>query len=54
MDFISYTIIDITNRSGLIMGDYHTLARRTMEIILPEGHSILPEGGIMQPEEGIL
>ena len=32
------------------MGDYHTLARRTMEIILPEGHSIPPEGCIIPPE----
>ena len=29
------------------MGDYHTLARRTMEIILPEGHIIPPEGCII-------
>ena len=32
------------------MGDYHTLARRTMEIILPEGHIIPPEGCIIPPE----
>ena len=33
-----------------VMGDYHTLARRTMEIILPEGHIIPPEGCIIPPE----
>ena len=27
-----------------ILGDYHTLARRTMEIILPEGGILWPEG----------
>ena len=32
------------------MGDYHTLARGTMEIILPEGHIILPKGCIILPE----
>ena len=35
---------------AMIMGDYHTLARRTMEIILPEGHIIPPEGCIIPPE----
>ena len=32
------------------MGDYHTLARGTIEIILPEGHIILPKGCIILPE----
>ena len=32
------------------MGDYHTLARGTMETIPPEGHIILPKGCIILPE----
>ena len=40
----------VANNLERRMGDYHTLARRTMEIILPEGHIIPPEGCIIPPE----
>ena len=35
---------------GLIMGDYCTPPRGTMEIMLPEGHIMPPEGCIILPE----
>ena len=34
----------------LLVGDYYNLARRAMEIILPEGHLIPPEECIILPE----
>ena len=34
----------------LVMGDYYTPARETMEIMRPEGHIMPPEGCIMLPE----
>ena len=42
--------IPLSMERPIKLGDYHTLARRTMEIILPEGHIILPEGCIIPPE----
>ena len=48
----AFTQVTLSNNETdrLKMGDYHTLARRTMEIILPEGHIIPPEGCIIPPE----
>ena len=46
----SHTNVKLIVMQVRILGDYHTLARRTMEIALPEGNIIPPEGCIIPPE----